>query len=122
MSLTKSNFDNEFGHRTIADSEFYEREDQKELPFIRLPDCVVQCNDVNGISLKASVVNPFKQGDPLKAVIKGRYLGLVCTEQNKTYRTLISIIESYGFIVLVDFFLEEADEGFTNLSFTIKQQ
>lgn len=128
MSLLKRNMDSEFENQTVGDADFKELRDLQDLQqewehgnFLKLPDCIQHLNSLNRISLTAKIVEPFKEAGTKKCVIKGRYRGMIYTETNQTFRTLKSIIESYGFIILKEWFLEESDEKFTNISFTIKE-
>lgn len=122
MSLTKENFDGEFRDRTIADCEYHQEQESREIPFQKLSNCIIHCNKLRGVNLTGNIVEKFNPTHSERAIIKGKYSGLVFSEQNHTYRTIICLIESYGFIILKEFFMEEEDEGFTNLSFTIKNQ
>ena len=122
MSFTKFNFDKEFSDRTIADAEFHEREATQETQFNNLPELMVHLNELRGVGLTATRVPSLVPGNPERAVLKGRYKGMVYTEQNQTLCTIISIIELYRYIVLKKYFVEEDDEKFTNLCFTIKNQ
>jgi len=52
--------------------------------------------------------------------IKGRYAGMIFTDQNVIWKRVKGTIKDCGFQIEESFFLEEEDEKFTNISFIIK--
>ena len=122
MSLTKSNFDNEFRDQTIENAEFKEsQEQQEEKIFENLENCVAACNKIKCVGITGAMLKMPNKYHTKKARLKGRYRGMIYTESHKVFRQIILTIEAHGFNVYQHFFLEEMDENFTNISFIIKK-
>ena len=119
MSQTKKNFDEYFEARTVADSEFVEQRENQRSQFAKLPAFIIDLNDLRGVHLTADIINPHQFMTSSKALIKGKYRGLILTEENKTIKTIWSLIEFHGFTLLKTNFVED-DDNFTFINFTIK--
>lgn len=121
MSLTKENHEEYFENKTIQDMEFHQQEEEPN-PFHNLPDLMLHLNGLPRVRLTAKIVKPFHPHHKLKAIVKGRFRGMIYVSDSPRLKEIQTIIESYGYTILETFFLEESDEKFTNLSFTIKNQ
>lgn len=126
--MTKMNFDTEFMNQTVGDNNLKELREMQEMQeqwekgeFRKLPDCVTQLNAINGVGVTAR--KPAKDNEHTKGlmVVKGKYRGMIYTEENHTFKKILTIIQAYGFKIEKSFFLEEKDDKFTHISFTIKE-
>jgi len=128
MSNTKDNFENMFHEQMVGDADFKELRDLQNLQqewesglFRKLPDCLKHLNTIKGVRINIGDIDWPGSAKEIRRCLKGKYTGMIYTEENQTLKTLKSIIESYGFTIVSTFFLEEIDDKFTHISFTIKE-